>query len=180
MLYFYCNRNEECRRKPGEILRSFVKQLSTSEDQASVRYRTLFKTYESRLRNGFSSFELSLDETIKLLEDSVLTYPRATFVLDALDEADEVSRKHPLKCLNALVENLPNAKIFISSRRDDDIKRQLERRANVGIEATDNAADIAKFVTERIRENEEERAYPIPGTLRTEIAQVLLDKSGGM
>jgi hypothetical protein len=73
-----------------------------------------------------------------------------------------------------------NVKIFISSRRDGDIKRQLERKENISIEATDNQDDIAKFVAEKIAENENDRYYPISEGLKSEIVDTLLYKSGGM
>jgi hypothetical protein len=156
-----------------------VKQLSFSRDQTSV-HSALLKAYEVRERNGFTSFDLGLDEIRRLLDELIATYPGTTFVLDALDETDETTRKHLLKWFDHLIEYSPNTKVLVSSRRDDDIKRRLEKKANVGIEATDNADDIAKFVTEKIKENEEERAYPISKALRTQIVQVLLEKSGGM
>jgi uncharacterized protein YgbK (DUF1537 family) len=156
-----------------------VKQLSISRDQTSV-HSALLKAYEIRERNAFTSLDLSLDETRSLLDELIATCPGTVFVLDALDEADETTRKHLLKWFDHLIEYSPSTKLFVSSRRDDDIKRRLEKKANVGIEATDNADDIAKFVTEKIKENEDERAYPISDTLTTQIVQVLLEKSGGM
>jgi hypothetical protein len=34
--YFYCNRNEESRRNPQNVLRSLVKQLAVSPDMGAI------------------------------------------------------------------------------------------------------------------------------------------------
>ncbi|KAL1979592.1 hypothetical protein VTN96DRAFT_5527 [Rasamsonia emersonii] len=161
LAYFYCNRNEESRRQSMEVLRSFVKQLSISDDPKAI-HGDLLKIYNERWQKGFSSNDLSLEEY-------------------ALDESDEHSRKSLLDCFNRLIEKQSkNLKILISSRRDGDIRLQLERKANVGIEATNNQDDIAKFVAEKISQSEKDRRYPISESLKSEIIQVLLSKSRGI
>ncbi|KAJ9292711.1 hypothetical protein DTO271G3_8525 [Paecilomyces variotii] len=179
LVYFYCNRNEESRRKPEQILRSFIKQLSISNDKKAI-HQAFAKSYNERWQTGFSSRDLSLDECEKLITDLASTYPKVTFVLDALDETETRSRKRLLDFFSYLIEHVINVKIFISSRRDGDIKRQLGRKANISIEATDNHDDIAKFVAERISENEKDRQYPISESLKSKIIDTLLDKSRGM
>ncbi|KAJ9359811.1 hypothetical protein DTO280E4_4489 [Paecilomyces variotii] len=179
LVYFYCNRNEESRRKPEQILRSFIKQLSISNDKKAI-HQAFINSYDKRWQTGFSSRDPSLDECEKLITDLASTYPKVTFVLDALDETETRSRKRLFDFFNYLIEHVINAKIFISSRRDGDIKRQLERKANISIEATDNHDDIAKFVAERISENEKDRQYPISESLKSEIIDTLLHKSHGM
>ncbi|KAJ9218119.1 hypothetical protein DTO166G4_510 [Paecilomyces variotii] len=179
LVYFYCNRNEESRRKPEQILRSFIKQLSISNDKKAI-HQAFINSYDKRWQTGFSSRDPSLDECEKLITDLASTYPKVTFVLDALDETETRSRKRLFDFFNYLIEHVINAKIFISSRRDGDIKRQLERKANISIEATDNHDDIAKFVAERISENEKDRQYPISESLKSEIIDTLLHKSRGM
>lgn len=163
-----------------EVLRSFVKQLSISDDPKAI-HGDLLKIYNERWQKGFSSNDLSLEECETLLLGLISTYSKTTLVLDALDESDEHSRKSLLDCFNRLIEKQSkNLKILISSRRDGDIRLQLERKANVGIEATNNQDDIAKFVAEKISQSEKDRRYPISESLKSEIIQVLLSKSRGM
>jgi hypothetical protein len=110
----------------------------------------------------------------------VRTYSRTTLVLDALDETYKQPRAELIDIFGYLINESPQLKIFISSRRDDDIKRQLAKGANVGIEATDNGNDIGKFVMDQIDQAQKRRRNPISPGLRQDIIQVLLDKSQGM
>jgi hypothetical protein len=97
-----------------------------------------------------------------------------------LDETYKQPRAELIDTFGYLINESPRLKIFISSRRDDDIKSQLAKGANVGIEATDNENDIGKFVMDRIDQAQKHRRNPISPDLRQDIIQVLLDKSQGM
>jgi hypothetical protein len=168
-----------------EIFRSYVKQLAVhhSRDRVHQSVLTLYKKKES---SGFASQELTLDEAETLLHELITAIQQVTFVLDALDECHEKERSLVIDIFNRLVSSFPKVqlKIFISSRRNVDIQRQLQKEANIGIEATENQDDIFKYVMDRIGKDHERRErqhmQSISDELRTEIAQVLLEKSGGM
>ncbi|KAF5864459.1 hypothetical protein ETB97_007562 [Aspergillus alliaceus] len=179
VVYFYCDRNEELRRKPKEIIRSFVKQLSITHDQTMI-HDGLIKIYDEKRQRGFLSRGLSLEESEDLLAQLIPTYSRAILVLDALDESEESSREGLVSYFNRLVEQLCNLKIFVSSRRDENREKQLEMKVSVTIEERDNRHDIERFVKQRISEDEKFRASPIPAELQTDIVRVLLEKSRGV
>ncbi|EIT74711.1 hypothetical protein AO1008_11131 [Aspergillus oryzae 100-8] len=175
LVYFYCNRNEGLRRKPKEILRSFVKQLSITDDQ-TVIHESLLQVYMDKRQRGFSSTDLSLEESEALLAQLISIYPKTILVLDALDESEEGSRQGLISYFSRLVEQIQNLKIFITSRRDEDIACRLKSKANVGINATDSQDDIAKFVSQKIDEDEKNRATPISVELKYDIVRIILDK----
>ncbi|BAE64079.1 unnamed protein product [Aspergillus oryzae RIB40] len=179
LVYFYCNRNEGLRRKPKEILRSFVKQLSITDDQ-TVIHESLLQVYMDKRQRGFSSTDLSLEESEALLAQLISIYPKTILVLDALDESEEGSRQGLISYFSRLVEQIQNLKIFITSRRDEDIACRLKSKANVGINATDSQDDIAKFVSQKIDEDEKNRATPISVELKYDIVRIILDKSQGI
>lgn len=161
------------------MLRSFIKQLSISRDERAIQ-GALVEVYKKKQRTGFASAQLTYEEAESLLHDLMQTYSRTTLVLDALDECHEDSRIALIETFNRLIKVVPWLKILISSRRDNDIKLQLEKESNVGIEATDNHDDISKFVRARISEDDQRRRIPLSTALRTQIVQTLLDKSQGM
>jgi hypothetical protein len=97
-----------------------------------------------------------------------------------LDETHKKPRTELIDIFGYLINESPQLKVFISSRRDDDIKNQLAKGANIGIEATDNGNDIGKFVMDQIDQAQKHRRNPISPDLRQDIIQVLLDKSQGM
>ncbi|KAK2767853.1 hypothetical protein FQN53_006444 [Emmonsiellopsis sp. PD_33] len=180
LAYFYCNRNESSRRQPENVIRSFVKQLSTSRNGDAIP-DTLEEIYQKKRATGFASAKLSFEESGDLLLELVQGYSRTVLILDALDECEENTRRSLLKWFNRIIINqAQHLKILISSRRDGDIQHQLGKEANIGIEATDNENDISKFVLERIVESQDDRQYPIPDCLQEEIVQTLLEKSQGM
>jgi hypothetical protein len=179
LAYFYCNRNEETRQDPENILRSFVKQLSISPAGDAIQ-QSLVEAYKKKERTGFASAKLTFEESKTLLLELAQTYSRTTLVLDALDETHKQPRAELIDTFDYFIHQSPQLKIFISSRRDDDIKSQLAKGANVGIEATDNENDISKFVMDQIDQVQKHRRNPISPSLRQHIIQVLLDKSQGM
>jgi hypothetical protein len=179
--YFYCDRNEESRRQPENVLRSFVRQLSIRKEGGIFTiYEPLVRLYKEKEARGFASGYLNIDESEKLLLELFQVHSRITLVLDALDECNKTLRTQLIWIFERLIAASKNVKIFISSRRDEDIKLQLEKRANVGISATDNQGDIAKFVAEAIANDRPNRRIPLHDDLREAIMRVLLDKSGGM
>jgi Cdc6-like AAA superfamily ATPase len=179
LAYFYCDRNQEPRRNPENILRSFVKQLSISSSQDMIQ-DCLVQLYNQKRREGFSSNKLSFAESEALLFQLIQPYSRTFLVLDALDECDKSLRGQLIEAFNRLLSASKGLSIFISSRRDADIKYQFEKKANIGIEATDNQNDIITFVTEKIESSQLKRRIKIPEGLQRDIIQTILDKSRGM
>lgn len=179
LAYFYCDRNQDSRRDLENILCTLVKQLSTSPNVDGI-HNSLVQLYFQKRRSGFSSNKLTIEESESLLFELIQAYPETTVVLDALDECDRNVRGQLIEIFNRLVSKSKRLKVFISSRRDTDIKHQLERKANVGIEATDNKDDISKFVEDSINKDQLRRRLPIPDELRADIIQTLLEKSEGM
>jgi hypothetical protein len=181
LAYFYCDRNDESRRQPENILRSFVRQLSVLEEDGSITlHEPLVRVYKEKEARAFASGDLTFDECEELLLRLLERNPHTTLILDALDECYEDLRIGLIRAFERLVAASKNLKIVISSRRDDDIKLQLEKKANVGISATDNQGDIATFVADAIAKDKPHRRKALDNELQDEITRVLLEKSGGM
>lgn len=160
-------------------MRAFVKQLSVRSDASEIQ-DCLLQLYNNKKKSGFSSNKMTIEDCELLIPQLIKAYSSSTLVLDALDECDPQSRGELMHVLNRLVENADRLRIFISSRPDYDLKLQLKKNANVGIESTDNHDDIKKFVTEAIAFDAKNRPKPIKEPLRQKIIQTLLEKSNGM
>jgi hypothetical protein len=178
LAFFYCNRDESSRRDPANILRSFVKQLSTSRNNLAIQ-DVLVDVYKKKRDSGFASATLTPDEAESLLPKLMEAYSRTTLIVDALDECEEDSRRTIIDVCNRLTDRA-KVKILVSSRRDRDINQQLEKGANLGIEATDNGNDISRFVYAKINEYQQQRRVPLSDEMREEIVRTLLEKSDGM
>ncbi|KAI9781928.1 MAG: hypothetical protein M1816_002151 [Peltula sp. TS41687] len=180
LAYFYCDRNQMDRQDSPSVLRSFVRQLSTTRTGDAIQ-PSLVQLYQQKKQTGFASGILDMKECVDLLLQYVNTYPQTTLILDALDECDPRTRKQLIDALDdILARSLKPIKLFISSRPDEDIKYRFETGPNVGIEATDNQDDINKFVTTKIEENDKIRRNKLSNELKEDIVSTLSHKSQGM
>lgn len=174
--YFYCNRNEDERRNPLSVLRSYVRQLSTSvRNPGCMRKPLQDLCREKRLRGSDLGFDACKDQLL----ESVNLYSQTILILDALDECDPTLRWKLVEMMQYLISKSEQPlKIFISSRPDGDIKRRFTSRPNIEIQATDNQGDIEKFVNEEI--DRPRQWGPISAPLRRDIVNILLERSQGM
>ena len=127
--FFFCNRNEEDRRKPLSVPRSYVRQLSTtvrnhgtfgkgSETSTMKRDWTDQTSASVCAKNNCSSRWISGDRLVETTE--------------------------------LLLSSSKSLRVFISSRPDADIRDRFLSQPNIEIQATDNQEDIKKFVHEEI------------------------------
>jgi ankyrin repeat domain-containing protein 50 len=176
LAFFYCNRTEAERRDPLSVLRSFLRQLSTTANDKNL-LQTRLRDLHLQLRSNGSS--LTRDLCKSLILDLVNLYPRTTIILDALDECDQVEREFLVETFENLLRDAVNpVKIFISSRPDGDIKDSLQSYSNITIQASDNDDDIATFVRGEIVRHR--RWSRISAELRDEVVGTLLTRSQGM
>jgi hypothetical protein len=174
--FFYCNQTEEGSRKLLHILQSFVRQLSRAvgnPGQIRKRLRDLF--YEARLNRS----DLSLEICKEQLLESVNLYQKTTLVLDALDLCEPNTRLELVRVIDDLLTKSKRPlKVFISSRPECEIRAHLASRPNIEIQATDNEADMEKFVKNEI--NKPRRWGEISTSLRNDVVRILLRRSCGM
>ncbi|KAI0440072.1 hypothetical protein F4803DRAFT_528891 [Xylaria telfairii] len=177
--FFYCNRNEENRRNALDILRSYVRQLSTPLHRSGLIYSELKHRYgDSQLCGSGWTLGSCQDYLIRLLN----LYPRAALILDALDECHPEERTRLLDFFDSIPSKSSKpVRIFISSRPEGDIHQRLVHLPSIEIQATDNEDDIAKFVLQSIERNGRwNDTLRKDQLLKNEIIQTLLDKSNGM
>lgn len=180
LAYFYCDRNQTDRQDPISVLRSLVRQLSTTRIGDAIQ-PALLELYHQKQRKGFASNTLDMEECVSLLQKYVRIYPQTTLVLDALDELDHRTRKQLITALDSLVGHSSRPiKIFVSSRPDTDIRYRFETGPHVCIQATDNQNDIAMFIDACIEEDARTRRDKLSDKLREDIVATLLEKSQGM
>ncbi|KAI1733395.1 hypothetical protein F4680DRAFT_46657 [Xylaria scruposa] len=174
--FFYCNRNEEARRKPLSVLQSYIRQLSTTiKKPGYIRKQLQDFCRETRLKGS----DFGFSDCKKQLLESVNLYSQTTLVLDALDECEPHSRRQIFETVEYLLSESRNPlKVFISSRPDRDIRNRFRHRPNVEIQATNNEDDIQKFVNEEITKHENWGG--MSPDLRDAIVKVLFARSQGM
>ncbi|KAL6806209.1 hypothetical protein J3E68DRAFT_433930 [Trichoderma sp. SZMC 28012] len=179
LAFFYCSRGQADLQDPLSTLQSFVRQLSTSPRYSNMMKKSLIKLYREYKKNGL---KLGFDACKEQLLESVNLYPQTIIILDGLDECDAESRGKLITILANLAKDAQHpVKIFISSRREQDIVKQLPARSIIEIDANDNRDDIEKFIEKRMEEVEERGLWEsIPKELKSEIKSTLCKGSDGM
>ena len=179
LAYFYCNRYDEARRRPEDVLRSLLRQLAISRNNSEIQ-ELLVEAYKNKSEQGFASTQLSFKEIRFLLPQLMKAYRQTTLIIDALDECHEKSRLKLIRIFSELIEGPSNVKIMIASRCDGDIKAQLSKEANLGIGVEENRNDIITFAIDRLLEDAKWRRKPLSSGLRDEIVQAIYYNSHGM
>ena len=183
LAYFYCDRNQPDRQSHEQIMRSFIRQLSTPRDCDMIP-SCIGKCYAEKEKPGFASTSLTFLQCSALVPELSRMYSKITLVLDALDECERSTRHILINEIDRLVSGSTSCiiKVFISSRPDKDIKHRFQVGPNVCISATDNGADIKKFIVDTINNSPPDWLAEVSSTpgLREEIANILHEKADGM
>ena len=183
LAYFYCDRNQPDRQSHEQIMRSFIRQLSTPRDSNMIP-SCIDKCYTEKEKPGFASTSLTFRDCSALLPELARMYAKVTLVLDALDECDRSTRHILINEIDKLVRGSTSSviKVFISSRPDKDIKHRFQVGPNVCISATDTGEDIKKFIIATINNSPPDWLAEVTSTagLREEIVDTLCEKADGM
>jgi Cdc6-like AAA superfamily ATPase len=177
--YFYSNCNDDSRLTPSAVLRSFLRQLSSSANGQAVQHE-LAQLYNSNKQRGFPESWLPDTEARHLLRRFTACYPQTTLIFDALDDCDEQTRMPFVDYLEDLTCSAAKPiKVFISSRLDGDIKERFESGPNVAITATEKADDIARFVEAEIAARPQWNRK-LSASTHEKIVWTLCEKDNGM
>lgn len=173
LAYFYCDRNRPDTRSAESVMNSIVRQLATPVPAGGI-LNPVFNLYQEKQKKAFASGPPTFEESFKILLTLLASYKRVVIIVDALDECDRTREKLMVTFCQMVGQSFINVKIFIASRRDDDISKQLQSTPNISIAATDNWEDITSFVTQNIQ------SLPISPELCGEICRSLIEKSEGV
>lgn len=181
LAYFYCKRDATGPSDPAQVLRSIVRQLSSTRGAPDLQ-KPVIAAYEAKKENGAV---LEIRESISLIISLVDINKHTTIIIDALDECGEASKRHEfLGGLKELVDKSTSlVKVFVSSRNDTDIKSMFESKPNIEIEKKDNSEDIERFIEMEVTECiEGERLLlgNVDEDLKSLVISTLLEKAHGM
>ncbi|KAH0489632.1 hypothetical protein TgHK011_010051 [Trichoderma gracile] len=175
--YFYCSRSDPMRQETKYILRSYISQLARVPNNPNMMEKNIHKLYlnAKKEQRGFSTAEC---ETA--LTGLVNFYHRTTFVLDALDECERESREALARILGNLVDvGEGTVKVFIASRKEDDIEEYPGLQKLIAISTADNHNDIEKYI-----ESEVDKVGGAWRSVSTEVKEqvkrTIAEKSDGM
>lgn len=163
-------------KDPSRIIAALIKQLCRRKDSIPTE---LLKFKRECLQPSLES----LRELFTLLASS---FQENFLMLDALDECPADERHHIIGFLTNLVEVLPNAKVFITSRKEGDIAEAFKNRNTpvIAIKAENVREDIEVFVRAEVKRLREgyggKRLYLTGDSLEDTIVAKLSEKADGM
>ena len=88
----------------------------------------------------------------KLLETFICGSEPVYIILDGLDECDETERERLLRAILGLLESCSNLHVLVASRKEVDIRQELETTCETLVVEEKNRTDIKQFVTKAIRD----------------------------
>lgn len=186
--YFYCVRDPA---RPElsvtkNVYRCLLRQLSCEKNTKTFKPEIL-AFYNSKNKGDIpgegSGVEiLNMNDCIKLLI-SVLQGTTTYILIDALDELKERERPDFFEILTRILEEVQGTiRVFLASRDDGDIVRELSVHSNVYIRATNNEHDIERHIISRIEKSKKRllRGAGIDDDLKQEIMDALISGANGM
>jgi hypothetical protein len=127
---------------------SILKQLSCKNDDTSIPAPVAVK-WKERLSQG-SEHRLDMDECVDVILELTKERP-AIIVIDALDECQRETRSELLDGLDRILQESEHlVKVFVSSRRDPDIRNHFRKTPKLEIAARENSEDIENYITSEL------------------------------
>lgn len=183
MAYFYCNRAEQNRRDPVNILNALIQQLVTQTGTMGI-LKPAVEIYREREKCGQTSSKLTLQESLTLLIKITNIYPQTIICIDALDEVGRDIRIYLLKSLKSVIERSSNlVKIVATARNDPDILLQFSSFPRIDVQPDDHSDDIINFIHSEVRRDVADGQLlhgKVSDELQLEICDVLSRRSAGM
>jgi hypothetical protein len=188
--YFYCTRDTKQPKKedPEEIFRALLKQLVILlPSQLSYRVKAKYEEEKRKGSDHGSLKSLTFQECVDFIVEISTSHP-VTLVIDALDECRENKAQSPQgsrtdrqDLLDKLMaaEN-GNIKVFLSSRGDEDIRRQLQTYPTIILDASKNGLDIRRFIELEVDDLMRKKGWGDDDKLRNEIVTAVNDRGKGM
>lgn len=176
--YFFCNRDEDDRRRALPVLHSLVRQLATPKHRTDRIRKGLQLAHETALDNGSN---LGLEECCDQILESLNIFSTTFIVLDALDELDFDEVHILMKKLEKVIsETTQRVKLFVASRPEARIESRYKSRPTIKIRAEDNIKDIEKHVDSKLEEFKEDYPDSAVSMMTDHIRDTILCKCDNM
>lgn len=176
--FAYYNYRTPDSQNPKQIAAALLKQLCRHSPAVPPKLLSLKQAAHRPTLADIEQFLVKLPADMKLKQVYV--------VIDALDECDKNDRPRIIQLLSKIMEGVPCAKIFVTSRREGDIERAFtnSKTPTIQIQAKNVKADIRNFTeseTTKLRHGHYGKKFFISSDdLAAKIIEFLTEKADGM
>ena len=178
MIYFYCSRGDNERRRPETILGTLVKELLLCHGVSTPQ--ALRDRYHARKEKGGLRIQELQEWLVQLLEQC----KRTSIFIDAIDEILPQRRYLFLETLSALSQNPQfHVRIWVSSRRYEKEIRHTFPTADEILIDKQNLLEIRDYVMREVTNHIASRRLldgAVDDVLKTHIIDTISEKSDGM
>ena len=174
--FAYYNYKSTEMRDASQIIAALIKQLCRKKDVVPPGFLKV-------KQDAMDPSQLGNQESFITVASE---FREVVVIIDALDECPKDARNGILGFLSGVANNLPCAKVFVTSRRERDIEEAFMKLKTpiIEIEAGSVAADISSYVrseVKRLRDGYDgKRLYLKNDTLEMTIVRTLTEKADGM
>ncbi|KAF3012810.1 hypothetical protein E8E14_007706 [Neopestalotiopsis sp. 37M] len=174
--FFYCDHQEELRRKPVSIFLCLLRQLLLSSTGHHKVGKELYDRWQSQKSQEIGLNLVECQEYLcRLIDESAKT----TIFLDALDECEPKSRRSMIEGFKFISKKCHKPlRILVASRPERDIRDRLSAVSNIEVREEYNEADIQVFVKEEIVNHGNWRN--LPSDIHLKIEETIMGQSHGM
>ncbi|KAF8415383.1 ankyrin repeat-containing domain protein [Tirmania nivea] len=181
VIYFYCSRGEDVRRRPEMILGTLIKQIlkQIPFNSSTNTPPALSERYQARNERG----ALRINELQEWLSFLLARGMKATILIDAVDEIFPDRRYQFLEVLRNLISNNDlMVKIWISGREETDIRLTFTQMEEVVI-YRQHEGEIRTYVEREITKLIHKKALllgEVDDNFKRQIVDRISEKSEGM
>lgn len=174
--FFYCDHQEELRRKPVSIFLCLLRQLLLSSTGHHKVGKELYDRWQSQKSQEIGLNLVECQEYLcRLIDESAKT----TIILDAMDECEPKSRRSMIEGFKTISKKCHKPlRILVASRPERDIRDRLSAVSNIEVREEYNEADIQAFIKEEIVNHG--NWSNMPTEIQLKIEETIMDQSHGM
>ena len=177
VLYFFFDFNDPDKKRPENMMRSLLNQLSLH----CVKVPQVLEELYSSCLNG--DRKPSFEAVLKTFHQMAIAFDNTFIVLDALDECNQ--RPELLVNIQELISwNDTNLRVLVTSRKEKDIEHSIlpltKNEARVSIQSALVDADIRAYVHNQLQTNRKLQRWRCKPEVRMEIETTLTEKANGM
>jgi len=183
VVFAYFKYNSLASQHPSQVVSTFIKQLCWKKEQIPQYLLDFYHTYDWDAR--IPAFDKYKDNFFRLAK----SFGQIFVVLDALDECQQeeengiFNREQIMNFIFDLTNGTPCTKLFLTSRRETDIRDALKRyqTPTIQIEGENVVEDINAYVSDHVEDLLKVKKLKLrKPALKEKIVKMLVANAEGM
>ena len=176
VLSLYCDYQAQKNQSAVNMIGSLLWQVALGRVEILGEIRDVFEKSEQEGGKG-----LRLPDMVKLFVKTISSFERVYICVDAMNELLPQHRSEFLGALRQIIQEATNTRLFLAGRPD--IRAELDEHLTKGpytIHIVPDQGDIAKYLSQKMDEDDDRDPGLMTENLKTDIIQTMLEKASEM